>query len=105
MAAKELKNKTGEAIRTVSKGRKVLITLRGKPFALILPVTTANLEKSDLRPIDTAWTDIENTLKRSKPEFKNLKEAMDWTRRRGSDPYRISKKPFLTCAFKPIFYS
>ncbi len=82
MAAKELKNKTGEAIRTVSNGKKVLITLRGKPFALISPVTTATLEKSKLRPMDTAWADIENTIKRSKPKFKSLKEVMDWTRKR-----------------------
>lgn len=82
MAAKELKNKTGEAIKTVSNGEKVLVTLRGKPFAIISPVNTASLEEFKLRPIDTAWEDIESTLKESKPKFESLKEAMDWTRKR-----------------------
>lgn len=82
MAAKELKNKTGEAMRTVSNGEKVLITMRGNPFALISPVTTDSLEKINLRPMDTAWGDIEKALKRSKPKFKSLKEAMNWTRKR-----------------------
>ena len=82
MAAKELKNKTGEAMRTVSNGEKVLITLRGNPFALISPVTTDSLEKLNLRPLDTAWSDIEKTLKKSKPKFKSLKEVMSWTRKR-----------------------
>ena len=82
MAAKELKNKTGEAMRTVSNGEKVLITMRGNPFALISPVTTDSLEKLNLRSMDTAWADIEKTLKRSKPKFKSLKEAMNWTRKR-----------------------
>lgn len=83
MAAKELKNKTGEAIRTVYNGEKVLITLRGKPFALMSPVTTSSFEKLKIRPIDIAWGDIEKSLKKSKPKFKDLKEAMDWTRKRG----------------------
>lgn len=83
MTAKGLKNKTGEAIRTVSNGEKVLITLRGKPFALMSPVTIASLEKLKIRPIGIAWSDIEKSLKKSKPKFKNLKGAMDWTRKRG----------------------
>lgn len=82
MAAKELKNRTGEAIRAVSNGKKVLITFRGKPLALMSPVTPAALEKSELRSMDVAWADIENTLKRSNPRFKTIKEAMDWTRKR-----------------------
>lgn len=40
------------------------------------------LESLKLRPMETAWSDIENTLKRSKSKFKNLKEAMDWSRKR-----------------------
>lgn len=82
MTAKELKNKTGEAIKSVSNGEKVIITLHGKPFALMTPVTADSLESLKLRPMETAWSDIENTLKRSKSKFKNLKEAMDWSRKR-----------------------
>ena len=42
---------------------------------------TASLEKFKLGPMNTAWDDIENTLKRSKPKFESLKDAMDLTRR------------------------
>ena len=82
MTAKHLKNNTGEAMRRVSRGEKVVVTLRGKPFALISPVTSESLEKVSLRPLEEAWKDIENTLKKSKPKFNNAKEAMTWTRRR-----------------------
>lgn len=82
MTARNLKNKTGEAMRAVSKGERVVVTLRGKPFALISPVTTESLGKVSIRPAEESWRDIENTLKRTKPEFKNAKEAMAWTRRK-----------------------
>lgn len=82
MTARDLKNKTGEAMRTVSRGERVVVTLRGRPFALISPVTSESLERVSLRPAEEAWSDIENTLKRTKPEFRNAKEVMAWTRRR-----------------------
>ena len=82
MTAKHLKNNTGEAMRRVSNGEKVVVTLRGKPFALISPVTSESLEKVSLRPLEEAWKDIENTLKKSKPKFNNAKEATHWTRKR-----------------------
>lgn len=82
MTARDLKNKTGEAMRTVSRGERVVVTLRGKPFALITPVTAESLEKVSLRPAEEAWRAIEDALKRTRPEFKNAKEAMAWTRRR-----------------------
>lgn len=68
MTAGNLKNKTGEAMEAVSRGEKVVVTLRGKPFALISPVTADSLEKSSLRPFEDAWSDIENTLKIAGPE-------------------------------------
>ncbi len=82
MTARDLKNNTGEAMRAVSKGEKVFVTLRGKPFALISPATDTSLEKVSLRPLGEAWKDIEDTLKKTTPKFKNTKEAMTWTRRR-----------------------
>ena len=82
MTAKDLKNHTGKAMRTVSKGEKVDHTLRGRPFALISPVSSESLEQLPLRSAEEAWKDIENTLKKSKPRFKNVSEAMNWTRRR-----------------------
>ncbi len=84
MTAKDLKNRTGEAIRIVSAGKKVVITLRGKPFAVIAPIQDVILEESNLRPMDVAWKDIENTIKKSTPKFKTSGEAMNWTRKRAS---------------------
>jgi prevent-host-death family protein len=83
MTARDLKNNTGEAMRAVSKGEKVFVTLRGKPFALISPATETSLEKVSLRPFEDSWKDIEDTLIKTTPKFKNSKEAMSWTRRRG----------------------
>ena len=59
MTAKDLKNHTGKVMRTVSKGEKVVVTLRGKAFALISPVTDETLEKNSLRPPEEAWRDLE----------------------------------------------
>ncbi len=82
VTAKDLKNKTGEAIQAVSRGEKIVVTLRGKPVALLSPINAEELEQQSLRDMDTAWDDIERTLKASRPRFKNVEEAMDWTRRR-----------------------
>jgi len=82
MTAKNLKNKTGEAMRAVSRGERVVVTLRGKPFALISPATSESLKETSLRPYEEAWDDIELALKKTKPHFKTAKEAMAWTRRR-----------------------
>jgi len=82
VTAKDLKNKTGDVIQAVSRGEKIVVTLRGKPVALISPVNAEMLEKHSLRGMEIAWDDIEKTLQESKPEFKSAEEAMDWTRRR-----------------------
>lgn len=82
MTAKNLKNRTGEAMRAVARGEKVVVTLRGKPFALMTPATTETLRKESMRPFEDAWSDIENSLRKTKPHFKTAKEAMSWTRRR-----------------------
>ncbi len=83
MTAKNLKNRTGEAMRAVSQGEKVVVTLRGKPFALISPATKDALGKASLRTIDKAWDDIEASLEKSRPKFTTAREAMSWTRKRG----------------------
>ena len=82
MTAKDLKNRTGDAIRAVSRGEKIVVTLRGKPVAFFSPVTEALIEKDSLRPIEEAWRDIEEALKKRKPKFRSSKEAIRWTRRR-----------------------
>jgi prevent-host-death family protein len=82
MTAKDLKNKTGDVMRVVSRGEKVVVTLRGKPFALISPVTSDLLQENAFRPFEQAWSDIEEALKKTMPKFKNAQEAMAWTRRK-----------------------
>src|SRR5438874_12603509 len=36
MTARELKNKTGEALRAVGRGSRVIVTMRGRPHAVLL---------------------------------------------------------------------
>ena len=82
VSAKELKNQTGEVLRRVGGGEKVLVTKRGKPWALLSPVSEEQLMPPGLRSYGEAWEDIEKTLKTTRPRFKRWKEAMRWTRRR-----------------------
>ncbi|HWP59880.1 MAG TPA: type II toxin-antitoxin system prevent-host-death family antitoxin [Candidatus Acidoferrales bacterium] len=81
VSAKELKNKTGEVLRRVAAGEKVLVTKRGKPYALISPVEDKRLLQGDVRPYETAWDAIEKKLKRTKPRHKTWQEAVRWSRR------------------------
>ena len=83
VSAKELKNRTGEILRQVERGGKILITKRGKPCALLSPVEEGQLPALDLRPFEEAWADIEKSLKGTRPYYQTWKEAMRWTRRRG----------------------
>jgi prevent-host-death family protein len=82
ISAKELKSRTGEVLRRVEEGEKVLITKRGKPCAVLFPVTEEQLLPVGLRPYAEAWEDIERTLKATRPRYKTWEEAMRWTRRR-----------------------
>ncbi|MDP3261312.1 MAG: hypothetical protein Q8M34_12150 [Thermodesulfovibrionales bacterium] len=61
ITAKNLKNRTDKVMRTEA---------------------TKALEKASMRPFEEAWSDIENSLTKTKPHFKSAKEAMSWTRRR-----------------------
>jgi len=82
--AKELKNRTGEALRHVARGGRVVITRRGKPVAVLSPVTDpVGREPVLLRPADEAWEDIAAQLKATRPRFTTWQEAMQWSRRRG----------------------
>ena len=84
MTAKELKNKTGAALKYVSKGGKVLVTMRGKPVALISnpDLQKEKLPEAALRSFDEAWKDIEDTLDQNEPFFTSWREAEDWSRKR-----------------------
>ncbi|MBI4483672.1 MAG: type II toxin-antitoxin system prevent-host-death family antitoxin, partial [Acidobacteria bacterium] len=39
ITAKALKNRTGEALRYVARGGKLVVTRRGKPLAVLAPAT------------------------------------------------------------------
>lgn len=81
--AKQLKNRTGEALRHGARGRRVLITRRGKPVAVLAPVAESSTREAlDLRPFSEAWADIEAGLKAAAPAFPTWKEALRWSRRR-----------------------
>ncbi|MCI0413060.1 type II toxin-antitoxin system prevent-host-death family antitoxin [bacterium] len=82
VTAKELKNRTGEVLKLIEDGQKVLITMRSKPFAVLSPVQDRQLEAAHLRAYEEAWDDIETTLRRTKPRFGSVAEAMRWSRRR-----------------------
>jgi prevent-host-death family protein len=81
--AKELKNRTGEALRHVARGEKILITRRGKPLAILAPATEpAGHGAVVVRPFEEAWAAIEAQLKAKAPRFRTWKEALQWSRRR-----------------------
>lgn len=84
ITAKELKNRTGEALRYVARGGKVLITRRGKPLAVLAPAPgVASVEPVVLRPFPEAWAAIEAQLKATAPPFPTWQEAFRWSRRQG----------------------
>ena len=83
VTAKQLKQKTGEVIRRVRSGERLMVTFRGKPVAVIAQPTAEETKTlKELRPFDQAWKDIEKTLERAKPEFMGWKEATEWVRNR-----------------------
>ncbi len=58
------------------------VTYRGRPVAVILPPPADGADPSEgLRPFEQAWWEIEASLERTEPEFKNWREAMKWARK------------------------
>jgi len=83
VTAKQLKQRTGEVIRRVRSGERLTVTYRGKPVAVVAPPEEEKMEAlKELRSFDEAWRDIEQTLKKTKPEFKEWREATEWVRNR-----------------------
>ena len=83
VTAKQLKQKTGEVIKKVRLGERLTVTYRGKPVAVIAPPTMEETKAlEELRSFDEAWGDIEQTLRKTKPEFKGWREATEWMRNR-----------------------
>ncbi len=81
ITAKELKNRTGEALRAVARGQRVLVTRRGRPLAVMSPASVAPLEP-DERPYEEAWREIEAALRATAPREQSWRRAMDRSRRR-----------------------
>ena len=82
MTARDLKNSTGEVVRTLRRGESILLTFRGKPVGTIAPLGTDDRKASLVRPYEEAWADIEGQLKRSKPRFRSWEKAEDESRGR-----------------------
>jgi prevent-host-death family protein len=82
MTARELKNSTGEVVRSLRRGESILLTFRGKPLGTIVPIGADDREPNRVRPYEEAWKEIETQLKRSKPRFASWKDAEDESRGR-----------------------
>jgi prevent-host-death family protein len=81
MTAKELKNRTGEALRAVAQGRRVLLTRRGRPVAVMTPAGAFAVDP-DEPPYEEAWREIDAALRATRPRDRSWKRAMDRSRRR-----------------------
>jgi prevent-host-death family protein len=82
VTAKQLKQNTGEIIRRVRSGERLTVTYRGRPVAFIMPPAAGGVDgPEDLRPFEQAWREIEASLEKTEPQFKNWREAMKWARK------------------------
>lgn len=82
VTARELKNKTGKIVSQARAGEKILVTVRGKPAAAIVPPTILEEQIKSLRSQEEAWKDIKETLSKSPAPFDTYQEAMRWVRKR-----------------------
>ena len=82
ISAKGLKNRTGDVLRRVGRGEKVLVTKRGKPCAFISPVEKDESPTAGLRSYSEASGEIEKALRTTKPPYRTWEEAIRWSRRR-----------------------
>jgi antitoxin (DNA-binding transcriptional repressor) of toxin-antitoxin stability system len=82
MSARELKNSTGEVIRTLRRGGSIVLTFRGKPLGTIEPLGSSTLDLPAVQPYEEAWATIEAELKRSEPRFPTWEDAEDQSRGR-----------------------
>jgi antitoxin (DNA-binding transcriptional repressor) of toxin-antitoxin stability system len=82
MSARELKNSTGEVVRTLRRGESILLTFRGKALATIEPLRPDSGKAPTILPYEQAWAEIESQLRRTQPRFASWREAEDQARGR-----------------------
>jgi antitoxin (DNA-binding transcriptional repressor) of toxin-antitoxin stability system len=82
MTARELKNATGDVVRTLRQGGSILLTFRGKALGTIEPVRPDQEQSAAVLPFDEAWAEIEAQLEASPPAFPSWQEAEDHSRGR-----------------------
>lgn len=82
MTARQLKNATGEVVRTLRRGESILLTFRGKPLGTIEPLRPDDAPAAAARPFEEAWADIEAQLTDSAPRFATWRDAEDESRGR-----------------------
>ena len=82
MSARDIKNSTGEVIRTLRRGESVLLTFRGKPLGTIEPLRPGARDVPAIRPYEEAWAAVETELRGSTPHFASWKDAEDESRGR-----------------------
>lgn len=82
MSARDLKNSTGEVVRTLRRGESILLTFRGKPLGTIQPLRPGEPEVTEVPPYEEAWAEIEDQLRGSPPAYPSWREAEDASRGR-----------------------
>ena len=82
MSARDLKNSTGEVVRTLRRGESILLTFRGRPLGTIEPMRPDTRDVPAIQPYEEAWASIETQLRRSTPRFSSWKDAEDESRGR-----------------------
>lgn len=75
MTARDLKNSTGEVVRTLRRGESILLTFRGKALGTIEPLRADDEHATGIPAYEDAWAEIEAQLKRSTPRFASWQEA------------------------------
>jgi antitoxin (DNA-binding transcriptional repressor) of toxin-antitoxin stability system len=82
MTARDLKNSTGEVVRALRRGERIVLTFRGKAMGTIEPLRPDDVDVTPVTPYEEAWAEIEDQLRRSNPRFSSWREAEDASRGR-----------------------
>ena len=82
MTARDLKNSTGEVVRTLRRGGSILLTFRGKPLGTIEPLRPDHAQVPLVQPYEEAWAAIEAELHQSRPHFATWRDAENENRGR-----------------------